>query len=165
MIGELEYHISESKLAGQPSRKNSKSKKTIRSLSSGEFEIETARDRLGTFDPKVVPKRQLIITEELEGNILSMHSTGISTRAMRDYLQEMCAMYISAAEIPGLPIVCRLRYRNGVIVRWRPFYPFLFLDCMFFKVRVNGAVESRAIYNILGVDIGVKKNVLGLYTS
>ncbi|NAW51589.1 hypothetical protein GNY06_09410, partial [Elizabethkingia argentiflava] len=29
----------------------------------------------------------------------------------------------------------------------------MFLDCMFFKVRVNGAVDTRAIYNILGVDI------------
>ncbi|PST84559.1 IS256 family transposase, partial [Pedobacter yulinensis] len=62
MTGELEHHISESKLAGQANRKNGKSKKTVRSLSSGEFELETGRDRLGTFDPKVVPKRQLIIT-------------------------------------------------------------------------------------------------------
>jgi transposase-like protein len=73
MTGELEHHISESKLAGQPNRKNGKSKKTVRSLSSGEFELETGRGRLSTFDPKVVPKRQLIIAEELEGNILSMY--------------------------------------------------------------------------------------------
>ncbi|MBC8988278.1 transposase [Pedobacter sp. N36a] len=44
-------------------------------------------------------------------------------------------------------------------------YPFVFLDCMFFKVRVNGVVETPAIYNILGVDIEGKKDVLGLYTS
>jgi putative transposase len=36
---------------------------------------------------------------------------------------------------------------------------------MFFKVRVNGVVETRAIYNILGVDIEGKKDVLGLYTA
>ena len=72
ITGELEHHIAESKLAGHPNRKNGKSKKTVRSLSSGEFELETGRDRLSTFEPKVVPKRQLIITEELEGNILSM---------------------------------------------------------------------------------------------
>ncbi|NAW50918.1 IS256 family transposase, partial [Elizabethkingia argentiflava] len=44
-------------------------------------------------------------------------------------------------------------------------YPFIFLDCMFFKVSVNGAVDTRAIYNILGVDIAGKKDVLGLYSS
>ncbi|MET3114530.1 transposase-like protein [Pedobacter sp. CG_S7] len=51
------------------------------------------------FDPKIVPKRQLIITEELEGNILSMYARGMSTRGMRDYIQEMYAMDISATEI------------------------------------------------------------------
>ncbi|NAW50922.1 IS256 family transposase, partial [Elizabethkingia argentiflava] len=44
-------------------------------------------------------------------------------------------------------------------------YPFIFLDCMFFKVRVNGAVDTRAIYNILGVDIAGKKDLHGLYSS
>jgi len=32
-------------------------------------------------------------------------------------------------------------------------------------VRVNGAVESRAIYSILGVDIEGKKDLLGLYIA
>ena len=36
---------------------------------------------------------------------------------------------------------------------------------MFFKVRINGVVETRAIYNILGVDIEGKKDILGLYTD
>lgn len=36
---------------------------------------------------------------------------------------------------------------------------------MFFKVRVNGVVETHAIYNIQGVDIEDKKDILGLYTA
>ncbi|NAW52302.1 IS256 family transposase, partial [Elizabethkingia argentiflava] len=44
-------------------------------------------------------------------------------------------------------------------------YRFVFLDCMFLKVWVIGVVESSAIYNILGVDIARKKDVLGLYSS
>lgn len=165
MTGELEHHISQTKLSGEANRKNGKSKKTVRSLSAGEFELETGRDRLGTFEPKAVPKRQLIITEELEGNILSMYALGVSTRGMRDYIQEMYAMDISAAEISRitdsvLPAVQEWRNRPLDAV-----YPFVFLDCMFFKIRVNGSVESHAIYNILGVDIEGKKDVLGLYTS
>nr|WP_188626566.1 transposase [Pedobacter quisquiliarum] len=65
MTGELVHYFSGSKLAGQPNRKNGKSKKTVRSSGSGEFELETGRDRLSTFELKVVPKRQLIITEKL----------------------------------------------------------------------------------------------------
>ncbi|MET4141924.1 transposase-like protein [Pedobacter sp. UYP1] len=99
MAGELDHYLSESKILEQPNRKNGKSKKTVRSLSSGEFELETSRDRLSRFEPKIVPKRQLIITEEPEGNILSMYAMGMSTRGMRDYIQEMYAMDISPAEI------------------------------------------------------------------
>jgi len=70
---------------------------------------------------------------------------GMSTRAIRDYVQEMYAMDISAAEISRitatvLPAVQEWRNRPLETV-----YPFVFLDCMFFKVRVNGAVETRAI--------------------
>ncbi|MNQ92712.1 Transposase, Mutator family [compost metagenome] len=165
MSGELEHHLAQDKLNEQINRKNGKTKKTVRSLSAGSFELETGRDRLGTFEPKIVPKRQLIITDELEGNILSMYAMGMSTRAMRDYVQEMYAMEISPAEISRitdsvLPAVQEWRNRPLETV-----YPFVFLDCMFFKVRMNGAVETRAIYNILGVDIEGKKDVLGLYSS
>ncbi|NAW49864.1 IS256 family transposase, partial [Elizabethkingia argentiflava] len=52
-----------------------------------------------TFEPKIVPKRQLIITDELEGTILSMYAMGVSTRAMGDYVQQMNAIEISPAEI------------------------------------------------------------------
>lgn len=66
LAGELDNHLAESKASGISNRKNGKTSKTVRSLSSGEFELETSRDRSGTFEPKIIPKRQLIITEELE---------------------------------------------------------------------------------------------------
>lgn len=165
LAGELENHLSASKAFGQPNRKNGKTSKTVRSLSSGEFELEGHRDRNGTFEPKIVPKRQLIITEELEGNVLSMYARGMSTRAISDYIQEMYAMEISATEISRitdsvLPAVQEWRNRPLDAL-----YPFVFLDCMHYKVRVNGTVESRAIYNLLGIDTEGKKELLGLYLS
>nr|WP_313157375.1 transposase [Sphingobacterium multivorum] len=44
-------------------------------------------------------------------------------------------------------------------------YPFVFLDCMHYKVRQNGTVESRAIYNILGIGMDGRKDLIGLYSS
>ncbi|MET3115349.1 transposase-like protein [Pedobacter sp. CG_S7] len=61
--------------------------------------MEISRDRLSTFEPKNASKRQLIIIEELEGNILSMYAMGMSTRGMRDYVHEMYTMDILPAEI------------------------------------------------------------------
>ena len=165
MAGELNHHLSENKLNGIANRKNGKTSKKVRGLNSGEFELESNRDRLGTFDSNIVPKRQLIITEDLEGKILSMYAMGLSTRSMSDYVRDMYQMEISASEISRitdsvLPAVQEWRNRPLDAV-----YPFVFLDCMFFKIRVNGQVETRAIYNILGVDVEGKKDILGLYVS
>lgn len=66
MDGELENHLNEEKASCNSNRRNGKTKKTVRGLNTGTFELETGRDRSGTFGPKVVPKRQLIITEQLE---------------------------------------------------------------------------------------------------
>jgi putative transposase len=163
--GELNHHLAQDKASGQKNRKNGKTNKTVRSLSSGEFELESSRDRLGTFEPKIIPKRQLIVTQELEGHVLSMYARGMSTRSISDYVREMYAMEISAAEISRitdsvLPAVQEWRNRPLDAV-----YPFVFLDCIHYKVRVNGSVETRAIYNILGINVEGKKDLLGLYIS
>jgi len=163
--GELNNHLEESKAAGESNRKNGKTKKTVRSLQSGHLEIESSRDRQGTFEPKILPKRQLIITEELEDKVIAMYARGMSTRNISEYVKEMYAMDISATEISHItdkivPLMNEWRNRPLEAV-----YPFVFLDCMHYKVRDNGSVESRAIYNILGVTREGKKDLIGIYLS
>jgi putative transposase len=64
MAGELEAHLQEEKAAGKTSQK-------VKSL-SGELDLATKRDRSGSFEPMVVPKRQLIITAELEEKVIGL---------------------------------------------------------------------------------------------
>ncbi|CAM4414890.1 Transposase, Mutator family [Pedobacter westerhofensis] len=100
--GELDNHLQESKSTNDPNRRIGKTKKNVRSLQSGEFELESTRDRNGTFEPKIVAKRQLIITNELEENVIAMYARGMSTRNICDYVKEMYAMEISATEISNI---------------------------------------------------------------
>lgn len=70
---------------------------------------------------------KLIITEQLEGHILSMYAKGMSTRAISEFIREMYAMEISATEISRitesvLPAVNEWRSRPLEAV-----YPFVFL--------------------------------------
>ncbi|WP_415836149.1 IS256 family transposase, partial [Pedobacter westerhofensis] len=165
MDGELDSHLAESKSSGENNRRNGKTKKTVRSLQSGHFELESNRDRNGTFEPKIVPKRQLIITEELEDNVIAMYARGMSTRNISDYVKEMYAMNISATEISHITdkiIPAMNEWRNRPL---EAVYPFVFLDCIHYKVRESGGVESRAIYNILGVTREGKKDLIGIYLS
>ena len=46
-----------------------------------------------------------------------------------------------------------------------PIYPIVFLDALHVKMRHEGLVEYRAVYVAIGVDLGGRKEVLGLWTS
>ena len=53
---EIESHIANDILAGKKNRRNGYNKKTIKGTSEGSFELETPRDRNGTFEPQIVKK-------------------------------------------------------------------------------------------------------------
>jgi transposase-like protein len=44
-------------------------------------------------------------------------------------------------------------------------YAFVYLDCMHYKVREGGSVVTRAVYNILAVNLQGQKDLIGMYVS
>lgn len=101
----------------------------------------------------------------LEGNVIAMYAKGMSTRDISGYVKEMYAMDISATKISNITdkvIPALNEWRNRPL---EPVYPFVFLDCMHYKVRDNGSVQTRAVYNILGVNTDGRKDLLGIYLS
>lgn len=71
--GELSSHLLEEKAkdAAPKNRRNGKGTKRVKSL-SGEFDrigdrLETPRDRNSSYEPVILPKRQVIISEGLVG--------------------------------------------------------------------------------------------------
>ena len=64
LSGEMDNYLEENK-ESTPNRKNGKSKKTVRSA-YGEFDLETPRDRNGSFEPEIVKKRQVVLTDEID---------------------------------------------------------------------------------------------------
>lgn len=162
--GEMDFHLKEEKARGEENRRNGRSIKRVKSF-SGEFNLETSRDRAGTFEPMILPKRQVIITEELEDKVVGLYGRGVSTRDISEHIKEMYQMDISATQLSAItdkviPAMNEWRTRPLQSV-----YPFVYLDCMHYKVRESGRVVTRAIYNILGVDIEGKKDLIGMYVS
>jgi putative transposase len=164
LAGELEAHLQEERVAGKANRRNGKISKRVKSL-SGEFELESGRDRLGSFEPVVLPKRQLIITEELEAKVIGLYGLGLSTRDITKHIKELYQMDISAAVLSAItdkviPAMNEWRSRPLESV-----YAFVYLDCMHYKVREGGSVVTRAVYNILGVTLSGTKDLIGIYLS
>lgn len=162
--GELDAHLKEEKAEGLSNRRNGKTSKQVKSI-AGEFELESSRDRSGSFEPLVLPKRQVIITEELEDKVIGLYGLGLSTRDISKHIKEIYQMEISAATLSSITdkvIPAMNEWRQRAL---EPIYAFVYLDCMHYKVREGNAVITRAVYNILGVSLEGKKDLLGMYLS
>ena len=160
--GEMQAHLEENK--DQLNRRNGKSKKTVKH-STGSFELETPRDRAGSFEPKLVKKRQTILNEALDEKILGLFSLGMSYDDIKKHLSEMYGVDLSSSVISQvtdklLPITTEWRSRLLESV-----YPIIFLDAMWFKAREEGKVIQKVIYNIMGINQEGRKDILGFYAS
>jgi transposase-like protein len=162
--GELQSHLQEEKASGLANRKNGKTTKKVKSL-SGEFELESSRDRNSSFEPVILPKRQVVITEELEQKVIGLYALGVSTRDITKHIKELYQMDISAATLSAITdkvIPAMNEWRTRPL---ESIYAFVYLDCMHYKVREGGSVITRAVYNILAVNLQGQKDLIGMYVS
>ena len=162
--GEMESHLADCKDQELSNRRNGKLKKTVKT-GTGSFELETPRDRDGSFEPEIVRKRQTVLNESLDNKVLSLYALGMSYEAITDHLAEMYGLEISPAKISLItdklmPVITEWRNRPLEEV-----YPIVFLDAIHFKVREEGKVRSKAFYSILGVGVDGRKDILGMYFS
>jgi len=158
---ELDAHLAEE---AQPNRKNGRSRKTLKT-SSGNVQIETPRDRAGTFDPQLVKKNQSSISAEIEAKILSMYGRGLSYRDISEHVEEMYGIHVSSATLSAVTDKIIDEVKQWQQRPLESHYPFVWLDAIHYKIKENGRYVSKAVYTVLGLNIDGKKDVLGLYLS
>ncbi len=159
--GELDSHLAQAITAN---RRNGKSSKTIRSL-NGSFELESPRDRAGTFEPQIIKKHQRTLTDELEEKIIGLYGLGMSYKDISSHLQEMYGFDISAGTLSAVTDKILHRVKEWQARPLEAIYPIVWLDAIHYKIRENAKVIGKAVYTILGVDLEGQKEVLGLYVS
>ena len=162
---EVESHIANDVLSGTRNRKNGVNKKTIKDLSNGSFELETPRDRNGTFEPQIVKKHQTTISNEIEDKILSMYGLGMSYRDISSHIEEIYQVSISTATISAITDKIIDKVKQWQIRPLDSIYPFVWLDAIHYKIKDGGKYVSKAVYTVLGVNMDGKKDILGLYLS
>ena len=162
---EVESHIANDVLSGTRNRKNGVNKKTIKDLSNGSFELETPRDRNGTFEPQIVKKHQTTISNEIEDKILSMYGLGMSYSDISSHIEEIYQVSISTATISAITDKIIDKVKQWQIRPLDSIYPFVWLDAIHYKIKDGGKYVSKAVYTVLGVNMDGKKDILGLYLS
>ena len=118
----------------------------------GETEIEVPQDRDGSFEPKVVQKRQKDISG-IEQKIISLYAKGMMTRQISETIEDIYGFEVSDGMVSD--ITDRLLPQ---IEEWqnRPLdevYPVVFIDAVHFSVRDNGQIKKLAAYVILAVSL------------
>jgi transposase-like protein len=143
--------------------RNGKGKKTI-VVDSEPVELEPPRDRNGTFEPQLIPKRQKYF-EGFNDKILAMYARGMSVRDIQGCLLEMYQVDVSEGLISQATegILDEVKaWQNRPLDR---VYPILFLDCIVVKSREEGKVCNRSVYLVLGVTMEGQKELLGMWIA
>ena len=158
---ELDQHL---KSIDEPNRRNGATSKTMKA-SSGSFELNTPRDRAGSFDPKLVKKHQTKLTPEIDQKILSLFSHGLSYRDIKNHIEEMYGIDVSTGTINTVTdqLIPLLKdWQNRPL---ESHYPIVWMDAIHYKIKEGGRYISKAVYTLLGLNLQGKKDILGLYLS
>lgn len=157
----LEYEKFDRSNKNTRNSRNGYSKKTVKSQ-LGEIELDIPRDRLNDFEPQIIPKYERNITG-LEEKIISLYTSGLSTRDIHDQMQDLYGVEVSSDMVSKitdkvLPLITE--WQNRPLDKH---YAFVFLDAIHYKVRDEKQVVNKAAYVILGVTTDGFKEILGIY--
>jgi transposase-like protein len=131
---------------------------------AGQARIEVPRDRNGSFEPQLVPKRRrrLGSTSEM---ILSLYARGMTTRDIKAHLGEVYGVQVSHETVAKVTDVVVEEVRSWQSRPVDEVYPILFVDGIRIKVRDSGTVTNKVAHLVVGVDIEGFKHVLGIWVQ
>lgn len=161
--GELDSHLGYDKheKSDTSNARNGYGNKKVRT-SYGESMIQVPRDREGSFNPMVVPKRGNMV-DGIENVIVSLYAKGMSNSDIEEQIREVYNFEVSTSTISRIT-----EKVTADIVAWQnrplePVYLIVWMDGIVFKVREGSKVINKTIYIAVGLRRDGKKEVLGLW--
>ena len=161
---ELDQHLGYSRYdfrhKSTSNTRNGRKPKTIQTR-LGETTVQAPRDREGSFQPQIVPKRQTNVIG-IEDKILSLYAKGLSTRDISKTLEEIYGFETSHETISAVTDKV-----SPLIQEWQqrplePVYPIIYLDALHVKMRDGISASNKAVYCVIGVSLEGRKDVLSL---
>src|SRR5438270_6170284 len=122
---------------GAENTRNGSTPKTL-VTEHGSVPIDTPRDRDGSFEPKIVRKRQRRF-EGFDEKILALYSRGLSVRDVQAHLREIYGVEVSAGLISHVTDAVMDDARAWQQRPLEDVYPVLFLDAFVVKIRDGGS--------------------------
>lgn len=132
-------------------------------IDAGPVDIGVRRDRDGTFEPVIVPKRARRLSD-LDAVVLSLSAKGLTYGEISAHFAEVYGASVSK------DVVGRITDRVVAEMQawWaRPLervYAAVFIDAIMVKVR-DGQVRNKPVYAAIGVDLAGHKDILGMWAG
>lgn len=150
-------------ISDNPNCRNGYNTKTLKT-NYGEIIVDIPRDRDGSFNPKLVKKREVVLngTDDL---VISLYAKGMSVRDIKAHLEQLYGFELSEQTISNMTekIVDKAKeWQNRPL---EPVYAIVFIDATILKIRIDGNVTNIATYIMLGIKLDGTKEVLGMWIS
>lgn len=165
--GELSAHLGYESNDHNPketsNRRNGSTDKTLKST-FGEIPIKSPRDRDGSFNSKLIPKRQTDISG-IESKVLAMYGKGLSQRDIADIINEIYGFQLSAQQISIITDSVVEEMTKWQERALKKMYSFMFVDCLYVSIRTEFETKKHAVYCIVAYDLDGRKDILGLWIA
>lgn len=131
-------------------------------LGIGKITLKVPRTRDGEFATSVFEKYSRY-DQAFVLSMLEMVVNGVSTRKVKNIVQQLCGETVSKSFVSSLT-----EKLDPVVNAWanRPlnvmYYPYIFVDAMYIKVREHNRVVSKAVYIATAINKHNEREILGL---
>ena len=165
--GEMDNHLGyanheRSEQDSSNSRNGFSTKKLKTSM--GEVPIRIPRDRESSFNPQIVKKHQRDVSA-IEDKVLAMYARGMSQRDISATIEDIYGFEMSHEQISHITDCVMEEVREWQTRALKPFYPFIFVDCLYVSLRTEQGIRQSAVHVILAYDTEGRKDVLGLWIN
>lgn len=131
-------------------------------ISIGKIKLRVPRTREGDFSPSVFEKFSRV-DQALVLSMLEMVINGVSTRKVTNIVEQLCGERVSKSFVSSLT-----EKLDPIVNKWanRPlnfqYFPYLFADAMYIKVREHNKVVSKAVYLMTAMTEKKNREIIGL---
>jgi transposase-like protein len=152
--------------AGDPAgnARNGKAFKTVQT-GVGPVPLQVPRDRAGTFEPLLIPKRAGRVAGGLDDMVISLYAHGLTCSDIVHHLAQVYGTELSAETVSRITDAVLEEVKAWQSRPLDPVYAVVFLDAIVVKVRDNHVVQNKPAYVAVGIDADGEKHVLGIWVA
>jgi len=146
---------------GDNARNGTRSKTVLTEV--GAVQVDVPRDRDGSFQPKIVRKRQRRL-DGIDEIVLSLTARGLTTGEVAAHFDDVYGASVSKdtiSKITDKVIEEMTEWQNRPLDR---VYPVVFIDAIVVKVR-DGQVRNKPFYVAVGVTTAGERDILGIWAG